>query len=65
MITPAGTANFSTRRKNPGRNRWVFGSRARKKAGMPIVRAVTTVRWRFRNGKGSTRTTVAIDTTIA
>src|SRR5664279_3692813 len=41
--TPAGTANRSTRRRNPGTYRRLFGPRARKNAGMPIVTADTRV----------------------
>src|SRR6478735_6947682 len=50
--TPAGTANRSTRLRKPGTYRRLFGPRARKKAGMPIVTADTRVRCRGRNGNG-------------
>src|ERR1700712_1427467 len=41
---PAGTAKRSTRRRNPGTYRRLFGPSARKNAGMPMVKAETRVR---------------------
>ncbi len=43
----------------------MFGISARKNDGIPIVNAVTSVRWRLRNGNGRVRATVVIDTTMA
>ena len=52
-VTPDGIANSSTRLRKPGRNRSVFGIRARKKPGTPMVRAPMTDRCRGRKGKAA------------
>ncbi len=53
---PAGTANRSTRPTKPGLARWALGANARKNAGMPMVRLLTIVRCRGRNGNGTRAT---------
>ena len=62
---PAGIANRSTRRTNPGRNRSVLGASARKNDGMPIVTAPISVRCRGRNGNTKPTTPVASEISIA
>ena len=48
---PAGIAKLArSRRKRSGRHGPVLGASARKNAGMPIVMADASVRWRGRNG---------------
>ena len=51
-MTPPGTASRSTRFTKPVRARSLFGARARKKAGTPMVRVDSTVECRGRNGYG-------------
>ena len=48
-----------------GRERWMEGSRARKKPGMPMVRLETRVRCRGRNGKARPAIPTARARTVA
>ncbi len=48
-----------TRRTKWGLARSVLGARARKKAGTPIVRVLSSVEWRGRNGYGTRQTTTS------
>ena len=43
-MIPAGIAKTRTRLKNPGRNRSLFGMRAKKNPGIPMVSALTSDR---------------------
>ena len=54
-MMPAGMAKLNERRRKPGTYRCVFGIRARKNAGMPIVRPSVIDSWRGRKGNSSTR----------
>ena len=56
---PAGIEKLATRRTNPGRLRVSFGARARKNAGMPMVRLEMIVRCRGKNGKARSVTPMA------
>ena len=63
-MIPAGIAKARTRLKNPGRNRSLFGMRARKNPGIPMVSALTSDRWRGRNGNTTAKTPVRTEITV-
>lgn len=67
-MTPEGIAYRITRRTKCGCARSLFGARARKNAGTPIVSVDSRVRWRGRNGystwKQTTRTASSTEYTV-
>src|SRR5690606_38246495 len=60
-IEPVGTAKRSTLLTKPGRVLRREGARARKNAGIPIVRLPTRVKCRGRNGNGNDEITMATE----